>query len=91
MNLTTQPRYSPTISYCLLSSSPACPACYNLVQDRVNDHREDLRKLADLINNATNIPSGTPLNDKDFEKKLAQLEEDLDETIVAAKSAEGMT
>ncbi|XP_033642862.1 laminin subunit gamma-1-like [Asterias rubens] len=66
----------------------ACPACYNLVQDRVNDHREDLRKLADLINNATNIPSGTPLNDKDFEKKLAQLEEDLDETIVAAKSAE---
>ena len=65
----------------------ACPACYDLVQDRVNAHRDKLQQLEDLINNVGNNPD--IVNDAEFEKRLAELEEDLDNTMIDAEEAAG--
>ncbi|XP_038046444.1 laminin subunit gamma-1-like [Patiria miniata] len=62
-----------------------CPACYTLVQDRVNDHRDKLEQLEELINNVGNNPD--IVNDAEFEKRLAELEEDLDNTMTDAEEA----
>ena len=68
-------------------ASLACAACYNLVQDRVNDHRDKLQKLEDLINNVGINPE--IVNDEEFEKRLAELDEELDVTITEAEKAAG--
>ncbi len=65
----------------------ACPACYNLVQDRVNDYRGQLEQLEDLINNIGNNPE--LVNDEDFERRLMQLDGELNRTIAEAENASG--
>ncbi|XP_022105755.1 laminin subunit gamma-1-like [Acanthaster planci] len=65
-----------------------CPACYDLVQDRVSAHRDKLQQLEDLINNVGNNPE--IVNDAEFEKRLAELEEDLDNTMIDAEEAAAM-
>ncbi|CAB3367583.1 Hypothetical predicted protein [Cloeon dipterum] len=50
-----------------------CPDCYNLVQDAVNDHREKLQKLQELLHNITETP--TVIDDVDFERKLKEVED----------------
>ena len=66
---------------------PACPACYNLVQDRVNEHRGKLQDLEDLINNIGSDPE--LVNDEDFERRLKELDAELNATIAAAQNASG--
>ena len=74
--------------FCPFFSLPiACPACYNLVQDRVDEHRDRLKDLSDLINNIGNNPD--LVNDEDFERRLRQLDGELNRTIAEAEDAAG--
>lgn len=45
-----------------------CPACYNLVQDAVDKHREDLRNLTYELKEVKDNP--TVISDIDFDQKL---------------------
>ena len=64
-----------------------CPACYNLVQDAVASHRENLRKLEDVLKNINNNP--TVIIDDDFEQKLKEVQSRVDELEQNAKFATG--
>lgn len=64
-----------------------CPACYNLVQDAVATHRENLRKLEDVLKNINNNP--TVVVDDDFEQKLKEVQSQIDELEQNAKFATG--
>jgi len=64
-----------------------CPACYNLVQDAVAAHRENLRKLEDVLKNINNNP--TVVIDDDFEQKLKEVQSQVDELEQNAKFATG--
>ncbi|KAK3087389.1 hypothetical protein FSP39_005285 [Pinctada imbricata] len=45
-----------------------CPTCYNLVQEKVNMHRDKLRELKDLVINIGNNPNA--FNDTEFLSKM---------------------
>lgn len=45
-----------------------CPACYNLVQDAADKHREDLRNLTTVLKEVKDNP--TVISDIDFDQKL---------------------
>lgn len=64
-----------------------CPACYNLVQDEVHKHTEKLvefeKKLAEI--NSTSVV----ISDKDFDEKLQQVQEAVEELAAKAKQATG--
>ncbi|CAI6348984.1 unnamed protein product [Macrosiphum euphorbiae] len=64
-----------------------CPACYNLVRDAVAAHRENLRKLEDVLKNINNNP--TVVIDDDFEQKLKEVQSQVDELEQNAKFATG--
>ncbi|XP_035684796.1 laminin subunit gamma-1-like isoform X3 [Branchiostoma floridae] len=64
-----------------------CPACYGLVQDKVDDHREKLRQLRDLINNVGVNPD--LINDQKFEERLKQVEELAKDLLNEARKAAG--
>ncbi|XP_069794299.1 laminin subunit gamma-1 isoform X1 [Narcine bancroftii] len=49
-----------------------CPACYRLVKDKVNDHRQKLKDLEDLIANLGT--SQDTVSDKAFEERLKEAE-----------------
>ncbi|XP_050538498.1 laminin subunit gamma-1, partial [Daktulosphaira vitifoliae] len=49
-----------------------CPACYNLVQDAVALHRENLKKLEKVLKDINNSP--TVINDAEFEQKLHEVQ-----------------
>lgn len=66
-----------------------CPACYNLVQDAVASHRENLRNLQEVLKNINNNP--TVIVDKDFEQKLKEVQTQVDELEQNAKFATGGT
>ncbi|XP_064457402.1 laminin subunit gamma-1-like isoform X3 [Ornithodoros turicata] len=48
-----------------------CPTCYNLVQDAVNEHREKLAELSNLLDKVRNNPD-IQMSD-DFMKKLEEV------------------
>lgn len=62
-----------------------CPACYNLVQDAVGTHRENLRKLENVLKDINNNP--TVINDEQFEKKLKEVQAYVNELEKNAKLA----
>jgi len=64
-----------------------CPACYNLVQDAVATHRENLRKLEDVLKNINDNP--TVVIDDDFEQKLKEVQSQVDDLEQNAKFATG--
>ncbi|KAI8518409.1 biological adhesion [Branchiostoma belcheri] len=64
-----------------------CPACYGLVQDKVDEHREKLRQLRDLINNVGVNPD--LINDQKFEERLKQVEELAKDLLNEARKAAG--
>ncbi|XP_025424275.1 laminin subunit gamma-1 isoform X2 [Sipha flava] len=64
-----------------------CPACYNLVQDAVGAHRENLRKLEKVLKDINNNP--TVINDADFEQKLAEVQLYVNQLEKNAKLATG--
>ena len=55
---------------CILPASD-CPACYNLVQEKVNIHRQKLSDLENLIINIGNNPSA--FNDTQFLSYMNQV------------------
>ena len=66
---------------------PACPECYNLVRDGVNDHRQNLDDFLNKIENFLRNPE--VVNDEEFEEKLKELEGQLNRTIDEARQASG--
>ncbi|XP_071481442.1 laminin subunit gamma-1-like [Diadema antillarum] len=57
----------------------ACPVCYNLVRDKVGEHRQNLADLANKIQQFMTNPK--VVNDEDFERQLNELERILNATI----------
>lgn len=49
-----------------------CPACYNLVQEAVVSHRENLKKLENVLKDINNNP--TVINDEEFEQQLKEVQ-----------------
>lgn len=64
-----------------------CPACYNLVQDAVEEHRNNLKKLEKVLKDINNSP--TVINDSEFEQKLREVQSQVDELEKNAKSSGG--
>ena len=64
-----------------------CPACYNLVQDAVDAHRAKLSDLQRILKDIANSP--TPLDDADFESRLAEVQRSVDELHEDAKKGAG--
>lgn len=64
-----------------------CPACYNLVQDAVGTHRENLRKLETVLKDINNSP--TVINDEEFEQKLKEVQSYVNELEKNAKLSTG--
>jgi laminin gamma 1 len=64
-----------------------CPPCYNLIQEAVNKQRKKLEEMEKLLEDIANTP--TVHNDSDFEKKLAQVQQRVDQLWTDAKSATG--
>ena len=50
----------------------ACPTCYGLVQDAVNEHRSELDELEDMIDRAEEIPIDNQSN-AEFREALTEL------------------
>lgn len=64
-----------------------CPPCYNLVQEAVNEHREKLANLASLLERIVSNP--TVIADLDFDRKLAEVQNRVDQLWVDAKLQTG--
>lgn len=64
-----------------------CPHCYNLVQDAVNYHREQLDKLNDILDEIERNP--TVIDDETFELKLHTVQDDIERLYEEAKDAIG--
>ena len=64
-----------------------CPACYNLVQDAVDEHRGKLVSLSDLLERIVNNP--TIISDVDFDVKLAEVQQRVDQLYADAKRNSG--
>lgn len=64
-----------------------CPACYNLVQDAVSTHRDNLKKLENVLKDINNNP--TVVIDQEFETKLKEVQaqvNELEKNAIAATS-----
>lgn len=62
-----------------------CPACYNLVQDAVSTHRDNLKKLENVLKDINNNP--TVVIDQEFETKLKEVQfqvNDLEKNAIVA-------
>lgn len=64
-----------------------CPACYNLVQDAVNEHRQKLYKFLNVLQAISENP--TVIEDVEFEAKLKALNEKVNIVLEDAKSSTG--
>jgi len=64
-----------------------CPPCYNLVQDAVDKHRVKLNEMEKILEEIANTPTVT--DDLDFERKLSQVQDRVDQLWKDAKSAIG--
>ncbi|ODN05380.1 Laminin subunit gamma-1 [Orchesella cincta] len=64
-----------------------CSACYNLVQEAVNAQRLKLDEMEKLLEDIANTP--TVIDDRDFERKLTQVKDRVDQLWTDAKSAIG--
>ncbi|KAL5277341.1 LAMC3 family protein [Megaselia abdita] len=63
-----------------------CPACYNLVQDAANEHREKLYSLKKTLGD---IASAPVTNDDEFESKLKDVKEKVEILLADAKAGAG--
>ena len=64
-----------------------CPVCYNLVQERVREHRLKLRQLKELIINIGKNPQA--INDTDFRLKMAAVSRTVDSLLADARRTGG--
>jgi coxsackievirus/adenovirus receptor len=64
-----------------------CPACYNLVQDAANSHREKLANLNKTLNDIYSRP--TVIDDGEFLKKLNDVQEKINILADDAKAGAG--
>ena len=64
-----------------------CPACYSLVQDRVNIHRVKLNELRDLVENIGKNPG--QINDTDFRARIAEVNVTVVQLLQDARRAVG--
>ncbi|KAF6021666.1 LanB2 [Bugula neritina] len=59
--------------YNLTAGCPDCPACYNLVQDAVNDIRQSLTNLSDTLKSINDNPDA--VDDAEFTAQLKEIED----------------
>lgn len=64
-----------------------CPACYNLVQEAVNDHRDELYSFKRVLQEISDNP--TVIEDAEFEARLKALNEKVDIVLEDGKAATG--
>nr|CAG4638917.1 EOG090X005Q [Daphnia magna] len=64
-----------------------CPPCYNLVQEAVDEHRAKLTDLATILERIISNP--TIIADLDFDRKLAEVQDRVDQLWVDAKLQSG--
>lgn len=64
-----------------------CPACYNLVQEAVNDHRAELYSFKTVLQEISDNP--TVIEDAEFEARLKALNEKVDIVLEDGKAATG--
>lgn len=64
-----------------------CPACYNLVQERVTIHRHKLNELRILIKNIGDNPQA--VNDTDFRRRMSAVNDTVNELLRDARNAIG--
>ncbi|XP_070532708.1 laminin subunit gamma-1-like [Ptychodera flava] len=64
-----------------------CPACYDLVQDAVDEHRKKLKELRDLIDNIGSNPEA--INDEQFEKRMKEVNDTINDLLHDAMMAAG--
>ncbi len=57
--------------YDLQAGCRPCPPCYGLVQRMANEHREELRKLRELLSEIVENP--VTVNDTDFDNRLTEV------------------
>lgn len=62
-------------------------ACYNLVQEAVNSQRQKLMEMEKLLDDIANTP--TVIDDLDFERKLEQVKDRVNQLWTDARSATG--
>lgn len=62
-----------------------CPACYNLVQDRVNIFRKNLEELKLLIANIGDHPQA--INDTDFVRRIREVNASVTDLLDDARRA----
>ncbi|XP_071947989.1 laminin subunit gamma-1-like [Antedon mediterranea] len=61
-----------------------CPECYNLVADKVKEHEEAMETLRKLISTV----DPTEVNDKEFERRLKELDEEVKKVLADARQLE---
>lgn len=64
-----------------------CPPCYNLVQEAVDQHRAKMADLATILQRIISNP--TIIADLDFDRKLAEVQDRVDQLWVDAKMQSG--
>lgn len=64
-----------------------CPACYSLVQDRVNIHRGKISELRELIENIGRNPG--KINDTDFRHRMSEVNDTVNLLVQDARRAVG--
>lgn len=64
-----------------------CPHCYNLVQEAVHSHQDELAKLNDILDEIERNP--TVIDDESFEVKLHGIQHDIEQLYEEAKQALG--
>jgi laminin gamma 1 len=64
-----------------------CPACYNLVQEAANEHREELYAFKNVLQGISDNP--TVIEDTEFEARLRALNEKVNIVLEDAKAASG--
>lgn len=64
-----------------------CPPCYNLVQEAVNEHRQELYSFKTILQEISENP--TVIEDAEFEARLKALNEKVDIVLEDAKASSG--
>lgn len=74
-------------NYICLSSSPDCPACYSLVQERVNIHRGKLRDLHHHIITIGTDPDN--FNNTEFMRRMNEVNDSVVLLLDEARGTKG--
>ncbi|XP_037977855.2 laminin subunit gamma-1 [Plutella xylostella] len=64
-----------------------CPACYNLVQEAVDQHRQELKELDEILSKISKAP--TVVENADFDNELRRVRAEIEQLVADATAEEG--